>query len=215
MALTDQWALLEADLAADWTTARVGIDLADPSSADETLAALAPLQPLRSMTGSISIRISRNGAGPGTDALRRGLARLDAKGIGARVAIVAVEVAPVAVASRPAPTLVGSWLAELATVPADWSDIVAEIELDSSDYLDPAAVHLAPVNPRLVGPLTVLRFRSARQFGYGASAGMVGACLERCDDAGIRGRVHIIQTLCDTQPVGTQGPVWRLHGETV
>jgi hypothetical protein len=215
MALTDQWALLEAELAADWTTARVGIDLADQASADETLAALAPLQPLRSMTGSVSIRINRNGGGPGTDALRRGLARLDAKGIRARVAIVGVDVAPAPVAATPTPSLVGSWLAELATVPADWSDIVAEIELDSSDYLDPAAVYLAPINPRRIGPLTVLRFRSARRFGYGASAGMVGACLERCDDADIRGRVRILQALCDTQPVGTQGPVWRLDGQTV
>jgi hypothetical protein len=100
-------------------------------------------------------------------------------------------------------------------VPADWSDLLGEIELDSSDYLEPGAVLLAPINPRRVGGELRLQFRSASRFGYGASAGMVRRCLERCDNAGIRGRVEVVRALSDTYPVATQGPVWQIDGRMV
>jgi hypothetical protein len=44
---------------------------------------------------------------------------------------------------------------------------------------------------------------------------MVHRCLERLDEEGIRGRVRILRALSDTQPVGTQGPVWRVGGRSV
>jgi hypothetical protein len=69
------------------------------------------------------------------------------------------------------------------------------------------------MNPRRVGPMTTLRFRAAQSFGYGASPGMVRACLTRCDLDAIRGAVRITRVLCDSQPVGTQGPVWQIDGE--
>ena len=51
--------------------------------------------------------------------------------------------------------------------------------------------------------------------GYGASPGMVRRCLERCDEDGIAGRVHVLRALSDTRPVQTQGPVWQIAGRTV
>ena len=44
---------------------------------------------------------------------------------------------------------------------------------------------------------------------------MAERCLERCDAAGIRGSVRILQALSDTKLVGTQGPVWLVGGKTV
>jgi hypothetical protein len=44
---------------------------------------------------------------------------------------------------------------------------------------------------------------------------MVRRCLERCDGAGIRGRVTVLRALSDTHPVGTQGPVWQIGGRFV
>jgi len=44
---------------------------------------------------------------------------------------------------------------------------------------------------------------------------MVRRCLERCDEAGIRGSVRVLRVLSDTRPVQTQGPVWQLSGRTV
>ena len=49
------------------------------------------------------------------------------------------------------------------------------------------------------------RFRCASRHGYGASAGMVGRCLARLDEAGITGHVRITRALSDVHPVGTQG----------
>ena len=49
------------------------------------------------------------------------------------------------------------------------------------------------------------RFRCANHRGYGASAGMVGRCLARLEEADITGRVRITRVLSDVQPLGTQG----------
>jgi hypothetical protein len=100
-------------------------------------------------------------------------------------------------------------------LPPDWTDVWAEVELSSSDYLERAALRTAPLNPRAGGDRATLRFRCASHFGYGASPGMVRRCLERCDDDGIRGGVHVLRALSDTIPVQTQGPVWYVDGDVI
>ena len=108
-----------------------------------------------------------------------------------------------------------AWEQALATLPADWSDLLAEIELLASDNVEQAALNLAPINPRRHGAGAVLRFRSARRAGYGGSPQMVARCLERCDESGIHGSVRIVRALSDTRHTQTQGPVWLLDGRTV
>jgi hypothetical protein len=103
----------------------------------------------------------------------------------------------------------------MATLPPDWSDLYAEVELTSSDHLDPAALALAPVNPSRYDATPSFRFRCAREFGYGASPAMVRRCLQRLDERGIPGALRIVQVLSDTKPVGTQGPVWYVGGKVV
>jgi hypothetical protein len=44
---------------------------------------------------------------------------------------------------------------------------------------------------------------------------MARRCLARLDEEGIRGVVRVLYALSDTDPVGTQGPVWRLEGKAV
>ncbi len=117
--------------------------------------------------------------------------------------------------AEPAVSLPESWAAALATLPADWSDLLGEIDLDVADSFDRAALHLAPVNPRREGDRLALRFRCARTAGYGASPQMVRRCLERCDEEGIGGSVHVLRALSDTHPAQTQGPVWQISGRTV
>jgi hypothetical protein len=114
-----------------------------------------------------------------------------------------------------APTLAESWATALQTLPSDWSDAYAELELVSRDDVDLAALNMAPINPRLDPTAPILRFRSARVAGYGGSPGMVARCLERCDGAGIAGEVHIVRAISGSRPVGTQGPVWQIAGRTV
>ena len=113
------------------------------------------------------------------------------------------------------PALRTQWERRLTAVPPDWSDIYAEVRLDSTDYLERGALLLAPINPARFGGPAALRFRSAHHFGYGVSPEMAARCLERCDEEGITGEVEILYVLSDTQPEGTQGPVWLLGGRTV
>jgi hypothetical protein len=108
-----------------------------------------------------------------------------------------------------------SWERALAALPSDWSDVYAEIRFDSTDYVEPGALLLSPLNPARYGGPNALRFRCAHYFGYGASPDMVGRCLERCDDEGFTGEVEVLRALSDTFPVGTQGPVWLVGGKAV
>ena len=113
------------------------------------------------------------------------------------------------------PTLAGTWDASVAGLPPDWSDLYAEVELVSSDWLDRAALLMAPVNPARYGAAPGFRFRVARRFGYGASPDMTRRCLERVDEEHIRGELRILRVLSDTDPVHTQGPVWYVEGKSV
>ena len=103
----------------------------------------------------------------------------------------------------------------MATLPSDWSDLYAEVELASTDDLEHAAVALGPVNPARYGGARGLRFRVARTFGYGTAPGMTRRCLERMDEQGIPGALRILRVLSDTKPAQTQGPVWLVDGKVV
>jgi hypothetical protein len=184
--------------------------LEEPERADRAAELLAPLQPFRAGRNVLSFRaIGRS------EVVRRLLERLDHERIHGTLEVVSSDPAPAPAPGPPAPTLREAWEAELRTLPADWSDLLGEVELDSSDWLDRAAVNMVPINPRRDGNRLAFRFRCARRFGYGAAPEMVARCLARCDQAGIRGTVRILRALSDTRPVQTQGPVWQLGGQTV
>jgi len=113
------------------------------------------------------------------------------------------------------PALAEQWQEALAALPPDWSDVYAEVELDSSDYLERGALLLAPVNPARVPGRLAYRFRIARRFGYGASGEMARRCFERLDGERMSGRFSVLRALSDTKPVYTQGPVWYVGGRAV
>jgi len=213
--LVTDWQELERRLPASWFDVRLIFRLESPAELGRAAALLGPLQPVRTGPDLLAFRVARGGTGPGSEALRRALHRLDEEHIHGLLDVVSHQDRPAPPEQAPAPHLPGSWDAALATLPADWSDLLGEIELASSDYVDRAALHLAPINPRRIGTTLRLQFRSARRFGYGAAPGMVRRCLERCDAEGIRGRVEVLRALSDTNPVGTQGPVWQLDGRMV
>jgi hypothetical protein len=144
------------------------------------------------------------------------LRRLDKEGILGRLELVRTAVAPqeeLRAAARP--SLRHQWERALATLPPDWSDLYAEVRFDSTDYVERAALLLAPVNPARYGGAAGLRFRCARTFGYGASADVTARCLQHCDEERMTGSVAILRALSDTYPVATQGPVWYVGGRSV
>ncbi len=213
MTLVAQWERIQADLPADWADARLALRIGDESRAARAGALLGPLMPGRA-GDELRFTAARRGAGPAPAAVSRALARLDAEGTGGRLTLVGAGQEVVGQAAG-RELLAERWDAALTTLPTDWSDLYLEVELTSSDHLDPAALALAPVNPARYGGTPGFRLRCARRFGYGASPGMVRRCFARLDEGDIPGTIRILRALSDTKPVGTQGPVWYVGGKVV
>ena len=205
-----------------WTLAHIDLTLEEAEQADRAALILAPATPGRT-GGSFYFYVhgGAEGLAPTPEIVRRVLGRLDDEGIRGRLKLVSQEAVPSGPpAQRPERerrrhTLAAQWDELLQRLPSDWSDLYAEIELDSSDFLDRGALLLAPVNPaRFGGPLT-FRFRCARVRGYGVAPEMARRCLERLDAERITGSVRALRVLSETQHVATQGPVWYVGGKSV
>jgi hypothetical protein len=210
MALVDQFRELERNLPADWNVARLRLIVSDEGDCARAAALLGPANPGR--RGKVIHFLSaRRGAGVGVDRIRTLLGRIDEEEIDAVVELVGVEEATAA-GTEPDATFASAWDAAVAALPPDWSDVIAEVEVTSSDYVEPGALRLSPVNPTRVGDGLAFRFRVARTAGFGASPEMARRCLERLDEAGIRGSVRIVQAFSDAHPVRTQGLVWTTGG---
>ncbi len=210
--LVEQFSELERGLVDEWAELRFQLTVEDESRAMRAAALLAPANPGR-RGRVIRLAVDRRG-GIAPEALRRLVKRLDDESIAATLELQSIQKAPPE-ELRKKETLRGQWELRLAAVPPDWSDIYAQVRLDSTDYLERGALLLAPVNPARYGGPAAFRFRSAQHFGYGVSPGMAARCFERCDEEGITGEVEILYVLSDTNPVATQGPVWLLGGRTV
>jgi hypothetical protein len=212
MALVDRWNEIENGLDPSWHEAELSLSLADESDGSRAAALLAPAGPGRHGT---ALRFAAHRTGTvGPEAIRRLLGRLDEEAIDGTLDVVSTSVTLTAVAAE-VMSLASGWDAMLATLPADWSDLLCELALTSSDHLEVGALLLAPVNPLQRAGKPGFRFRVARSFGYGASPGMVRRCLERLDDAEIPGEVRVVEAMSGSHPVGTQGPVWYVAGKAV
>jgi hypothetical protein len=214
MQLVGQWNTVEQGLDPRWRDAHVELAIEDETQRSRALALLAPAGP-GSIGTTIRFYVTRSGAGVGPEAVRRMMRRLEEEGIRGTLALVSSDdAAPAPVLARA--SLAADWDAAIGVLPADWSDLLCELELTSSDHVERAALLIAPVNPVQAdtGPLG-FRFRAAHTFGYGASSGMVRRCLARLDEDGIPGEVRIVRALSDTHPVATQGPVWYVGGKAV
>ena len=226
MGLVERWNHVQSGLDPRWTEARLSLAVEDDRARSRAAALLGPAGP---GVGSKEIRftVTTTGAGIGPEAARRLLRRIDQEGIAGRLELVEsrdAEPEP----ERPVRSLAAEWKVALEALPSDWSDLVAELDLDSSADVDRAAVLCAPINPiqraleaspakpatpgerprtpwASAGGRPGFRFRCASRRGYGASAGMAGRCLARLDEAGITGRIRITRALSDVHPVGTQG----------
>jgi len=214
VSLVEQWLQILAGLSENWADARLRLTV-EGDGAARAAAILGPVNPAQ-RGNMVRFYVARRGAGASPARIQPLLARIDAERIYGTLELVgsgeATEAPAVAVKR---PTLTATWDAALAALPPDWSDIYAEVELVSSDWLERAALLMAPVNPARYGGTPGFRFRVARRFGYGASPEMTRRCLERVDNEHIRGELRILRALSDTKPVYTQGPVWYVEGRSV
>ena len=201
--LIEQWNGIESGLDPRWSDVRLSLRIDAADERQRAAALLGPAGP--GLSGNtVRFHVVRDGRGIGPEAARRLLGRIDAAGIAGDLTLVGTSEAeaPPQVAR---PTLAAEWQAALEVLPSDWSDLVAELELDSSADVDRGAVLCAPLNPMQLTGRTGFGFRCASEQGYGASAGMVARCLARLGEAGITGHVRITRALSDVHPVGTQG----------
>lgn len=212
--LSDQWTAIERGLPADWSEATLRIRPEQQSELGEVARILGSAGAGR-VGDELALRVTRAGGPIGPDAARRLFARLDDARLWCQLEQRDVESSVPADSSALAPqtTLVAGWRAALATLPRDWSDLLCELTIESSDFLDRAALHCAPINPTRDGDRSAFTFRCARTAGYGVSPAMAERCFERCDAEDIRGTVTVLRMLSETDNVSTQGTVW-LVGRT-
>ena len=213
MRLVEQWRRIGSELSAGWAEARLALTLPRSEQRERAASLLSPASPGR-VGEMLQFSIRRSGGGIGPDQCTKLLGKLDAEGIlGTLTPLETVE--RELDEETPNEELAAAWAAAVAELPPDWSDLYCELELDSSDHLDRAALLVAPLNPTRVPGRSAFRFRVAQSFGYGASPQMTARCLERVDAEGITGRLTILRVLSDTHNVATQGPVWRVEGKAV
>jgi hypothetical protein len=220
MALADRVGEMLRGLPRGWERARIELTVEEEDEADRAALILAPATPGRSgTTFTLYVHGATQGLAPTPELVRRVVARLDSEGIRARVRLAGHEDAAEEPAAPEAPrtdgSLAESWVALVSRLPPDWSDLYAEVELYSTDYVERAALLLSPVNPARYGGAATFCFRCASSKGYGVAAAMARRALERLDEEGITGRVRALRVLSDTSSAFTQGPVWRVDGRSV
>jgi hypothetical protein len=211
--LSTQFRGIESELPADWRSARLRLTVPDAADCGRAAALLGPVNPGR-RGKVINFVTARGGAGVGPDRIRNLLRRLDAERIQGDLELVGSDETPAALVDQRS-VLADAWDTAVATLPPDWSDLIVEVELNSSDYIEPGALRLSPVNPTRPDARPLFRFRAARTFGYGGSPEMVRRCLARLDEDGIGGELRVLQVFSDSYPAKTQGPVWYQAGKVV
>jgi hypothetical protein len=210
MSVARQWKVIGSELPDSWARASLRLELHDRAAADQAAATLGPTGPYRVSPTILQFSVARDGSALGPQGITRLLARIP-KGT---LSLSNSQASP-RLEEREITSLVEGWDAALAGLPSDWSDLYAEIEFTSSDYIEPAAVLCIQMNPRRDGTRAAFNFRAGRQAGYGVAPGMARRCFERCDEKGIRGSISVLRVLSDTHLVATQGPVWLSGGKTL
>ena len=213
MRLVDQWRRFGSELPTGWSEARFALTLPHSEQHERAASLLSPASPGRA-GDTFHFAVRKAGGGIGPDLLTKLLGKLDAEGIRGTLTLLETDRRE-SREEKPNEQLATAWAEAVAELPSDWSDLYCELELDSSDYLQRAALLLAPVNPARVPGRSAFRFRVAQSFGYGSSPQMTARCLERLDAEGVTGGVTILRSLSDTHNVATQGPVGRVEGKAV
>jgi hypothetical protein len=211
VSVAQQWTAIGSNLPEGWAQVQLRLELRDHEAADKAAAMLGPASPYRVAPTVLLFEVARDGTATSPDNLARLLRSVSVGTLSLSGSQAAAHAEP----TRETPRLTAAWDAAIDGLPADWSDLHAEIQLTSTDDIDRVSVLCIQCNPRRDGQRAALRFRAARVAGYGVSPQMARRCLERCDDAGIPGSILILRVLSGSRHVDTQGPVWMAGGKTI
>ncbi|HET8652396.1 MAG TPA: hypothetical protein VFM13_07470 [Gaiellaceae bacterium] len=213
MRVAEQYEQLESRFPADWADARFVLATDDPRQAERAASLLTPFAPGR-VGNQVRFTVPRQGGK--ADQARRLFERIDREGIRGTLELVTASASAPAVEEirEEWPPAAEQWDAAVAALPEDWTDVYAQVELASSDFLDRGALLMGPLNPARYGGAVGFRVRVGRS-GYGTAPEMARRCLERLDEEAIGARVTVLRYLADTKHVLTQGPVWYVEGRAV
>jgi len=218
MKLVDQWHAVEVGLPEDWEDVRL---ILTTEQADDLPRAAQVLGPISAgKVGTTLVFTVDRAAGPhGAQTAVRLFSRLDSERTWCTLEQAGVSLSDPAAAPatvrRTAVPVAESWDAALEPLPSDWTDLLCELEIESSTLLDRTALLCAPLNPARDGSRLAFTFRCSGRSGYGVSPSMARRCFERLDDDGIAGTTRVLRVLSDTDNVDTQGPVWLVGGKTL
>lgn len=215
MRAVDQWAAIRDGFPEGWSEAH--LTFTPEGAVSEAAAILAPLAPGR-VGDDLRIHVTRTASG--SERVRNVLGRLDERRCWGTLGLLDVTSdeagAPSTHAASSEPrSLTDAWGAVQAELPPDWSSVLCQLDLDSSDHVPRAALLGAPLNPTRVPGEVAIRFRASGKQGYGTAPAMVQRCLQRMDDEGVTGRLSVVFGLSDADNAVTQGPVWRVAGRSV
>jgi hypothetical protein len=219
MKLVDQWRTIASGLPAEWEDVRLSLSTEQPGDLGRAAQVLGPVNAGR--VGTTLVFVVTRAAGPhGTQRVERLFQRLDEERTWCllEVANVSLAEAPAGgalAAEQPVTSVAASWDEALAGLPADWADLLCELEIESSALLDRTALLCAPINPARAGSRVAFTFRCSSGSSYGVSSSMARRCFERVDAEGIAGVTRVLRVLSDTDKVDTQGPVWLVGGKTL
>jgi hypothetical protein len=217
--LVDQWAELEATLPTGWEDVRLTLTTEQPGELARAAQVLGPMNAGR-VGDALVFHVRRAGGASGPEAARRLFGRLDRDRVWCLLSAGEVHGPTPPAVERAEGTagvagVAAQWDTALATLPSDWSDLLCELEIESSELLPRAALLCAPLNPTRDRDSVGFVFRCARRAGYGASPAMARRCFERLDEEAIGASVAIGRVLSDTDGVATQGPVWLVGGRVL
>ena len=161
-----EWEAIKETLDPEWDDVVLSF-VPEQGAMNAAAGVLAPLGPGR-LGRELRVHVRRGGGG--VDRLENLLGRLDRKRVWGELALVEAHVTPgkERVAEEPAArrALVAQWDEAVAELPPGWRDVLAELELDSTDFLAQAALAGSPLNPSRIPA----RSRSASGSSDAASA---------------------------------------------
>jgi hypothetical protein len=219
MKLADQWKALEAGLPPEWEAVRLSLTPEQPADLGRAAQVLGPIDAGRVGTALV-FEVTRAAGPHGGQRVARLFQRLDEERTWCTLEVASVSASDGAAAAAAAEvtqpeSVAAGWDAALASLPSDWSDLLCELEIESSALLDRTALLCAPINPARAGARNAFTFRCSSGASYGVSRSMARRCFERLDEEGISGLTRVLRVLSDTDTVYTQGPVWLVGGKTL
>jgi hypothetical protein len=211
VSVAQQWNAIGSSLPDGWARAQLRLELKDKAAADSAAAMLGPAGAYRAAPTVLVFPVARDGSATSPDNLTRLLRYVPSGTLSLSGSQAPAEQTPI----RRVTALTEAWDRAVGGLPADWTDLFAEVQLTSTDFIERASVLMVQCNPRRDGLRAALRFRCARLAGYGVSPEMARRCLARCDAERMTGYVSILRVVSGSRHVATQGPVWLAGGKTL